>query len=71
MVDAYTPHLEELIDAKIASLSSKQTFKGSYPCLCIPQGSGDDGWEGDAESDEDEPLVSSPKDRKKARPMVT
>ena len=67
-VDACIPHLEELIDTKIASLSSKQTSKGSRPCSCIPLGSGDDGWEGDAELDEDKPLVSSPKGRKKAVP---
>ena len=68
VVDACIPRLEELIDVKIASLSSQQTSKGSHPCSHIPLGSGDDGWEGDAESDEDESLVSSPKGRKKAGP---
>ena len=71
VVDACIPRLEELIDAKIASLSSKQTSKCSCPPSHIPLGSGDNGLEGDAELDEDEPPVSSPKGRKKAGPVVT
>ena len=71
VVNACIPCLEELIDTKIASLSLKQTSKGSCPHSHISLGSGDDGWEGDAELDEDEPPVSSLKGRKKAGPVVT
>ena len=64
IVDGCIPHLEELINAKVATLSSMQAPKG----LCTSKESKDngqgDGWEGDDEMKE---AMSLPTARKKPR----
>ncbi|KAG6372577.1 hypothetical protein JVT61DRAFT_7690 [Boletus reticuloceps] len=65
VVDACIPHLDELINAKLASLSTQPTPKSSRNA----QGSsGGDGWEGDDEMDNGQPSASPPKGRKKPEP---
>ena len=64
VLDACIPRLEAFIDAKVTSVGSKRTTKGSRVTRVDSEG---DGWEGDDETVEDQ-LQNHSKGRKKPGP---